>query len=162
MVEHSDPDDISKYILHTENLTATSYVLDRMRPVTTYIIRVSVHNSVSDQDPQNAAQRTVEIDARTKQGRSGPPSNVKGLCTVVLWGQPSQPNGEIEGFDVQFYVRGRAYGTVRAKWRDNIYHIVQEDDKPSGYRDNEVSVGVSELHTVTIKVCMWCSMQACI
>jgi len=69
MVEHSDPDDISKYILHTENLTATSYVLDRMRPVTTYIIRVSVHNIVSDQDPQNAAQRTVEIDARTKQGR---------------------------------------------------------------------------------------------
>ena len=93
---------------------------------------------------------------------SGPPSNVKGLCTIVLWGQPSLPNGEIKGFDVQFYVRGRSYGTIRAKGRDNIYHIVREDDKPSGYRDNEVSVGVSELHTVTIKVCMWCSMQGCI
>jgi len=69
VVEHSDPDDISKYILRTENLIATSYILDRMRSFTTYIIRVSVRNSVSDQDPQNAAQRTVEIDARTKQGR---------------------------------------------------------------------------------------------
>jgi len=162
VVEHSDPDDISKYVLRTENLIATSYVLDRMRSFTTYIIRVSVRNSVSNQDPQNAAQRTVEIDARTKQGLSSPPSNVKGLCTVVLWGQPSLPNGEIDRFDVQFYVRGRSYGTVRAKRRDTIYHIVQEDDKPSGYRDNEVSVGVSELHTVTIKVCMWCSMQGCI
>jgi len=87
---------------------------------------------------------------------------VKGLCTVVLWGQPSQPNGEIKRFDVQFYVHGRSYGTVIAKGRDNIYHIVEGDEKPSGSRDNEVSVGVSELHTVTIKVCMWCSMQGCI
>jgi len=69
VVEHSDPDDISNYTLRIKNLTATSYVLDRMRSFTTYIIRVSVRNSVSDQDPQNAAQRTVEIDARTKQGR---------------------------------------------------------------------------------------------
>jgi len=142
VVEHSDPDDISKYIHRTENLTATYYILDRMIAFTTYIIRVSVHNSVSDQDPENAAQRIVEISNRTEQGPPGPPSSVKGLCRVVLWGQPSLPNGEIEGFDVQFYVRGRSYGTVRAKRRDNIYHIVQEDDKPSGYRDDEVSVGV--------------------
>ena len=57
VVEHSDPDDISRYILRTWDLTATSYTLDHMRPVTTYIIRVSVRNSVSDQDPQNAARR---------------------------------------------------------------------------------------------------------
>jgi len=69
VVEHSDPDDISMYILRTRDLTATSYTLDHMRPVTTYIIRVSVRNSVSDQDPQNAARRIVGIDTRTKEGR---------------------------------------------------------------------------------------------
>ena len=69
VVEHSDPDDISKYIHRTENLTATYYILDRMMAFTTYIIRVSVYNSVSDQDPENTAQRIVEISNRTKQGR---------------------------------------------------------------------------------------------
>ena len=68
MIEHSDPNDISKYILHTKDLTATSYILDRMRPFTTYIIRVSVRNSVSDQDPQNADRRIVEISNRTEEG----------------------------------------------------------------------------------------------
>jgi len=77
VVEHSDPDDISRYILRTQDLTATFYILDDMRPVTTYIIRVSVRNSVSDQDPQNAAQRIVEIPTRTKEGHK------IGMCKIV-------------------------------------------------------------------------------
>ena len=84
VVEHSDPDDISKYILRTENLTATSYILDRMRSFTTYIIRVSVRNNVSDQDPQNAAQRTVEIFARTKQGRKICICKIVKLSTIII------------------------------------------------------------------------------
>ena len=84
VVEHSDPDDISKYILRTENLIATSYVLDRMKSFTTYIIRVSVRNNVSDQDPQNAAQRTVEIFARTKQGRKICICKIVKLSTIII------------------------------------------------------------------------------
>ena len=74
----------------------------------------------------------------------GPPTNVIGLCSVVLWGQPSQPSGTIERFDVQFSIPGVWYGTIHRKQRDN--HIVQEGDTPSDYPDHEVFVGVSELH----------------
>jgi len=70
VVEYSDPDDIARYIRHnTNNLTSTFYTLDHVRSVTTYLIRVSVHNSVSDQDAQNADRRVVEIYARTEEGR---------------------------------------------------------------------------------------------
>ena len=70
VVEHSDPDDIIKYIRHNkEDLRNTTYTLDGMRSDTTYIIRVSAHNCVSDLDKQNARGRTVEINNRTKEGR---------------------------------------------------------------------------------------------
>ena len=48
----------------------------------------------------------------------GPPSNVKGLCTVVLWAQPSQPNGKIRGYEVQksiFLMNGMAQYIPRRK-----------------------------------------------
>ena len=34
---------------------------------------------------------------------SGPP-NVMGLCTVVVWEAPAQPNGEITSYELQFSV----------------------------------------------------------
>jgi len=73
-----------------------------------------------------------------------PPSNVIGLCSVVLWGQPSKPSGMIERFEVQFSVPGVWYGTIHCKRRDNVFHIVQDGDKPSDYLYSEVFVGVSE------------------
>ena len=70
LVEHSDPDDISRYIRHSnDNITATSYIVDGLRPNTSYIIRVSVHNSVSDEDRSNADERIVEINNHTREGR---------------------------------------------------------------------------------------------
>ena len=68
VVEHSDPDDISKYI-HQDEVKSNRYVLDNLRADTIYIIRVSVHNGVSDQDPENADDRMVTIRARTTEGR---------------------------------------------------------------------------------------------
>ena len=84
VVEHSDPDDILRNILRTKNLTANSYILDRMRAFTTYIIRVSVRNSVSDQDAQNAAQRIMEISNRTKEGRKIPMCKIAKLPSVYV------------------------------------------------------------------------------
>ena len=34
----------------------------------------------------------------------GQPGNVQGLCTAVAWQEPTQPNGVIIGYDVQFSV----------------------------------------------------------
>ena len=73
VVEHSDPDDISKYI-HQDEVKSNRYVFDNLRPGTVYIIRVSVHNGVSDQDSENADDRIVEVDARTREECKQAPS----------------------------------------------------------------------------------------
>ena len=70
VVENSDPDDISILIRHSNNeLKDTSYIVDGLRPDTKHIIRVSVHNGVSDLDVKNADERRVVINARTEEGR---------------------------------------------------------------------------------------------
>ena len=70
VIEHSDPDDVSKYIRHNENgVKGTSYTLDNLRPDTIYIIQVSVNNGVSRQDSENADKRIVQVNARTMEGR---------------------------------------------------------------------------------------------
>ena len=79
----------------------------------------------------------------------GPPSNVKGLCTVVLWGRPSQPNGKITGYEVQVYVPDEWYGQPHSKKETDIYHIVEDSDVSSDYNHDEFYVGVSVLHAHT-------------
>ena len=73
VVEYSNPDDISMYNRHTDNFTDPSncncYTVDNLRSYSSYIIRVSVHNHVSDQDEENADQRVMEVSQRTKEGR---------------------------------------------------------------------------------------------
>ena len=73
VVQYSNPDDISMYNNHTNNFTDPSncncYTLDNLRADTSYVIRVSVHNRVSDQDEENADQRVVEVSRRTTEGR---------------------------------------------------------------------------------------------
>jgi len=73
VVQSSNPDDISMYNNHTNNFTDPSncncYILDNMIADTSYVIRVSVHNRVSDQDEENAGQRVVEVSGRTTEGR---------------------------------------------------------------------------------------------
>ena len=75
----------------------------------------------------------------------GPPSNVKGLCTVVLWGRPSQPNGKIRGYEVQIFIPDEWYGPVHSKKETDIYHIVEDSDRPSEYKQSELFLRVSEL-----------------
>ena len=77
----------------------------------------------------------------------GPPSNVKGLCTVVLWARPSQPNGKIRGYEVQIYIPNQWYGPVHSKKESDNYHIVEEGDRPSEYQHSQLFVGVSQLYT---------------
>ena len=81
-----------------------------------------------------------------------PPSNVKGLCTVVLWGQPSQPNGRITGYEVQLYVPEEWSGPVNSKNESDIYHIVEDTDTSSEYELSDYFVRVSALHAYTHQI----------
>ena len=70
IIEYSDPDDASIYHRHNEdNVKGNNYTLNNLRADTIYIIRVSVHNGVSDQDSENADDRMVTIRAHTTEGR---------------------------------------------------------------------------------------------
>ena len=70
-VEHSDPNDISKYIQHEESINCsdtTMYDVTGLQPITTYIIRISVHNGVSGNDSQNDDRRRRQINGTTQEG----------------------------------------------------------------------------------------------
>ena len=45
-----------------------TYTIDNLQPDTTYLITVSIHNGVSDQDSDNARIRECTIIAKTLQG----------------------------------------------------------------------------------------------
>ena len=68
---------------------------------------------------------------------------MEGLCNVVVWGQPSQPNGRVTGFNVQVYIPGVWYGTET--FIDNNFYRVQDSDI-NGYQRSDIQVGVSGLH----------------
>ena len=72
---------------------------------------------------------------------------MEGLCTVVLWGQPSQLNGQIIGFNLQFYIPGVWYGAEKFLDTNTIFHRVQDSDI-NGYQRSEIHFGVSELYNV--------------
>ena len=82
----------------------------------------------------------------------GPPSNVNGLCTVVLWGRPSQPNGKITGYEVQLYVPEEWSGPVHSKNESDIYHIREDTDTSSEYELSDYFVRVSALHAYTHQI----------
>ena len=45
-----------------------SYTINNLQPSTTYLVSVSIHNGVSDQDPDSAKLRQCFIEVKTKEG----------------------------------------------------------------------------------------------
>ena len=64
-VEYSDPDIPGTFIARYTR--STSYTINGLEPHTSYCIRVSAHNRVSDQDPDRSQIRTVEECTRTDE-----------------------------------------------------------------------------------------------
>ena len=71
-VEYSDPDNVG-VMLETECgggcLTGTSCTVTGLQPATTYVIRVTAHNGVSDQDAGGALARQKQITLMTAIAR---------------------------------------------------------------------------------------------
>ena len=72
-LQYSDPDNIGEFlpavpIKIVNSALSVSYTITGLEPYTTYTIRVTSHNGVSDQDTENAALRIVTIQVRTLEG----------------------------------------------------------------------------------------------
>jgi len=70
-VEYSDPQNISIYEQHNQEMindTTTMYIVTGLDPITTYIIRISVHNEVSGNDDQNDDERRRQVSDTTLEG----------------------------------------------------------------------------------------------
>ena len=69
VVEYSDSDNNGTFITSIDNFrntaTTVTYEITGLTSATEYTIRVSVHNGVSDQDPENAHKRIREIKVST-------------------------------------------------------------------------------------------------
>ena len=70
-VEYSDPDNFGSFtgtVYLDGSGESTSHTFAALRPYTSYCIRVSAHNGVSDQDPDRSQSRMVEECTRTLEG----------------------------------------------------------------------------------------------
>lgn len=56
------------------------------------------------------------------------PSSVRGLCTAVVWDEPSHTNGQLIGYDLRFYSNG--YENIVGN-PHKTFRIVKETDVPS-------------------------------
>ena len=67
-VEYSDPDNLGNFteIVYLDG-ESTSHTFTALRPYTSYCIRVSAHNGVSDQDPDRSQSRMIEECTFTPQ-----------------------------------------------------------------------------------------------
>ena len=65
-------------------------------------------------------------------------SNVEGLCTTIVWSEPSQTNGILTGYDLRFYSNDRE--NIVSNRSDENFRIVKETDKPSGSENIFVQV----------------------
>ena len=72
-LQYSDFDNIGKLLpavpsMIVNSALSVSHIVTGLQPYTTYTIRVTSHNGVSDQDTENAALRIVSIQVRTLEG----------------------------------------------------------------------------------------------
>ena len=70
-VLHSDPDNIGQFIVVEDNLrdsnTRVNYIVSELRPFTSYQLKVTTHNGVSDQDPDNHLRQCL-VSGMTREG----------------------------------------------------------------------------------------------
>ena len=85
-----------------------------------------------------------------------PPTDFQTLCNVIVWGMPVSPNGELLGYQAQFYIPGTQLGVVREVAQDRTFYIVKEEDKLlSEHSSSFVRVINSCLKcTVALYICM--------
>ena len=72
-LQYTDPDNVGVFLtanpMRIVNFAlSVSHTITGLQPYTTYTIRVTSHNGVSDQDTENAALRIVTIQVRTQEG----------------------------------------------------------------------------------------------
>ena len=70
-LQYSDPDNIGEFLpaeVIVNSALSVSHPVTGLQPYTTYTIRVTSRNGVSDQDTENAALRIVTIQVRTLEG----------------------------------------------------------------------------------------------
>ena len=66
---HSDPDNIGRFKRTANNVTDTvTFTVTGLDPNTPYIIVVTTHNGVSDQDMENSDSRMCEVSTMTLEG----------------------------------------------------------------------------------------------
>ena len=78
---------------------------------------------------------------------SAPPV-IPGLCSVVVWGTPSQSNGVLTGYDLKFYDEGQE--TIVSNRSDEILRIVQDGDIPTRRERTFVQVSMCVAAATTI------------
>ena len=71
-VQHSDPNNVEQFIITVDDNLRDSgnevtYTVSGLVPFTNYIVRVTTHNGVSDQDPDSHL-RQCEVTNRTVEG----------------------------------------------------------------------------------------------
>ena len=71
------------------------------------------------------------------------PSSIRGLCSVVVWGQPLRTNGQLLGFDLRFYRSDSDYERIVRNGSEEIFRIVKETDVPSDQGGTLVQVSTT-------------------
>ena len=70
-----------------------------------------------------------------------PPIDFQSLCDVIVWGTPFSPNGDITGYEAQFYIPGtQNIMKIVEIAKDRTFYIVKENDNLDGDTDPFVRV----------------------
>lgn len=72
------------------------------------------------------------------------PTNVRGLCNVIVWGKPSQTNGNLTEYNLRFYDNDNDREIIVSNRSDEILRIVKRSDIPSDSTD-DIFVQVSTI-----------------
>ena len=163
IVEYSDPDPDNVgevFVMRcTEGcLNDTQCTITGLQPATKYIVHVTAHNGVSDQDKGGALARQKKITAITENAREytlllciqchsnggkqyigvhvqyymyalicctppapSVPLNILPFCEVIVWEEPTSPNGNIIGYDVVFWFRNGSNVTIEVLGYNTVY-----------------------------------------